>query len=72
MLWNIDYSETCIKRTPFPSVRLLEAVRRIGVYYRGKYHDDANFGTRLSVCLTEDVRSIGVLLIEVSRYKIKK
>ena len=32
-----------------PSVRLIEGVRLIGVCHEGKYHEDAIFGTRLSV-----------------------
>ena len=50
----------------FPSVRLIEGVRWIGVCYKGKYHEDVNFGTRLSVRLIEGARLIGVRLIEVS------
>ena len=40
----------------------MEGVRCIGVCYKGKYQEDANFETRLSVRLIEGVRLIGGLL----------
>ena len=43
----------------FPTVRLIEGVRRVGVCYKGKCHEEANFGTRLSVRLIEVVRLSG-------------
>ena len=46
-------------RGTFPSVRLIEGVRWIGVCYKGKYQDDAYFGSRLNVHLIEGVLLIG-------------
>ena len=65
LLYIHVYSETSIKRTPLGPFQVAAEERFV---LKGKYHEDTNFGTRLSVRLIKGVRLIGVHLIEVSLY----
>ena len=59
------YSESSVKRTtlgPFQDSKKFPLNRGCpmnrGLFSKGKYHEDANFGTRLSVRLIEGVRLV--------------